>query len=587
MSETPWLKNYEDGVPFSLVYPPVPLTHFLREAAASFPQNPSMIFGERKISYCQLEEMVNALSSSLVALRVEKGDRVALLLPNSPPYVIGYYAILNIGAVVVNLNPLSVERELLNFLNHSETRTIIVAEPLFPRIANIVRQSFLKNILVASLQEWGRGRKKTGKKRMPIPSNSSQGVYSLESLMEQHGQQEVLPVELDPEDEALLQYTGALAEGLKGIVLTHANLVANTMQIASWVVRARKGKEAFLSVLPFFHVYGMAVAMNLPIYLASTMILLPRFEVQGLLRALKRYRPTFFPGVPTMFVALSQEKDAESYNVSCLRVCYSGAAPLALEVLEDFEKLTGSRITEGYGLAEASPATHCNPIFGKRKVGSVGLPYPDTLARIVDLETGERVLNPGEVGELCIKGPQVMKGYCKMPEETAKTIRDGWLYTGDIARMDEEGYFYILDLKKDMIIAGGFNIFPMDIDRVLAEHPKVAEAVAVGIPDRYRGSMVKAFVVLKPGQSATEEEIIDFCKKNLAKYKVPNGVEFRQALPKSPSGMILRRILRQEEIEAGIRSAMDPERKKVADPLPLRTSQDSSSNPILKIEDEE
>jgi long-chain acyl-CoA synthetase len=250
-----------------------------------------------------------------------------------------------------------------------------------------------------------------------------------------------------------------------------------------------------------------------------------------------------------MFVALSQEKNAERYNIAGLRVCYSGAGPLSLEVLEDFEKLTGTRITEGYGLAEASPATHCNPIFGKRKPGSVGLPYPDTLARIVDLESGEQVLRPGEVGELCIRGPQVMKAYWQLPEETARTVRDGWLYTGDIARMDEEGYFYILDIKKDMIIAGGFNIYPKDIDQVLAEHPKVAEAIAVGIPDRYRGETVKAVVVLKPGQSASEEEILDFCRKNLAKYKVPTQVEFRQALPKSTSRKILRRILRQEEIE--------------------------------------
>jgi len=289
------------------------------------------------------------------------------------------------------------------------------------------------------------------------------------------------------------------------------------------------------------------VAMNAPIFLASTMLILPRFEVRSALQAIKRYRPTFFPGVPTMFTALSQEKDAEKHDIACLRVCYSGGAPLSLEILEDFEKLTGGRVIEGYGLAETSPATHCNPVFGKRKRGSVGLPYPDTFARIVDMEAGDKVLGPEEVGELCIKGPQVMKGYWKMPEETAKTIRDGWLFTGDIARMDEGGYFYIMDIKKDMIIAGGFNIYPKDIDQILAEHPKVAEAVAVGIPDRYRGETVKAFVVLKPGETATAEEILNFCRQNLAKYKVPTQVEFREALPKSSSGKILRRILRRQE----------------------------------------
>jgi len=547
MLETPWLKNYEEGIPPSLAYPSIPLTHFLNQAAASFPQNLSMVFGEKKFSYRDLQEKVDALANALIALGVKKGDRVALLLPNCPSYVVGFYAVLQVGALVVNLNPLVVERELLFFLNHSEAETIIVAEPLFLRVAGIASQSFLQNILVTCLRGWGSGSKQSEK--ISIPYDPAGRIFSLESLIGQYSHRESPPVELHPQEEAVLQYTGAIAEGIKGVVLTHANLVANTLQIASWAVRARQGKEIFLSVLPFFHVYGMAVAMNMPIALASTMVIFPRFEVQSALQAIKRYRPTFFPGVPPMFVALSQEKEAEKYNVSCLRVCYSGGASLALEVLEDFEKLTGARITEGYGLAEASPATHCNPIFGKRKLGSVGLPYPDTLAKIVDLETGENDLKPGEVGELCIRGPQVMKGYWKLPAETAKTIRNGWLYTGDIARMDEEGYFYILDLKKDMIIAGGFNIYPKDIDQVLAEHPKVAEAVAVGIPDRYRGETVKALIVLRPGQVATEEEILDFCRRNLAKYKVPTQVEFRQALPKSPSGKILRRILRQEIID--------------------------------------
>ncbi|MDH4264641.1 MAG: long-chain fatty acid--CoA ligase [Deltaproteobacteria bacterium] len=547
--ETPWLKNYEDGVPFSLVYPRVPLTHFLRQAAEFFPQNPSMVFAQKKFSYRELQEKVNALANALVALGVKKGERVALLLPNSPPYVIGYYAILQVGAIVVNLNPLAVARELLYFLNHAEVRTVIVAESLFSRLDGIAPQSSLENILVTCLRDWGAGPKISGRKKISLPFDPGQGIHSLDFLINENAGREAPRVNLYPEDEALLQYTGAITEGIKGVVLTHGNLVANTLQISSWVVRARPGKEVFLSVLPFFHVYGMAVAMNVPISLGSAMIILPRFEVRGALKAIKRFRPTFFPGVPPMFVALSQEKDAEQYNLSCLRVCYSGGAPLSLEILEDFEKLTGTRITEGYGLAEASPATHCNPIFGKRKLGSVGLPYPDTLGKIVDLKTGEHILGPGEVGELCIKGPQVMKGYWKMPEETARTVRNGWLYTGDIARMDEEGYFNILDIKKDMIIAGGFNIYPKDIDQILTEHPQVAEAVAVGFPDRYRGEAVKAFVVLKPGQSATEEEILEFCRKNLAKYKVPTRVEFRQGLPKSPSGKILRRMLRQEAME--------------------------------------
>ena len=549
MLETPWLKNYEDGVPPSLVYPKVPLTHFLEESALSFPENVAMIFAGKKFSYRELQEKVDALAKAFITLGVKKGERVALLLPNSPPYVIGYYAILKVGGIVVTLNPLAVEREILHFLQHAEVRTILVAEPLFSRIAQVAPQSSLENILIACLREWAEAKKPFEGPKVSFPPKRSKGIYLLEPLLEKHSGKKVPAISLHPEDEAVLQYTGAISEGIKGVVLTHGNLVANTQQISSWIVRARRGKEVVISVLPFFHVYGMAVAMNVPIHLGATLIILPRFEVMGTLQAIKRYQPTFFAGVPTMFVALSQEKNAEKYNLSSLRVCYSGAAHLSVDVLDDFEKLTGARIIEGYGLAEASPATHCNPVFGKRKTGSIGLPYPDTLARIVDLETGEESLSPGEIGELCIKGPQVMKGYWKLPEETARTVRNGWLYTGDIARMDDEGYFYILDIKKDMIIAGGFNIYPKDIDQILAEHPKVAQAVAVGIPDRYRGETVEAFVVLKPGQSATEEEILEFCRKNLAKYKVPTQVEFRESLPKVSSNKILRRLLRQMAIE--------------------------------------
>jgi long-chain acyl-CoA synthetase len=549
MIETPWLKNYEDGVSPSLEYSRVSLSQFLQDSAESFPQSSAMIFAGRKFTYRELQEKVDSLAAALNALGVRKGEHVGLLLPNSPPFIIGYYAILKVGGIVVSLNPLSVEREILHFLNHAGIRTLIVAEPLFPRIAEIAGQSSLENILVACLREWAQVKKSFEKPKFTVPSGKKKGIRLLESLLEKYTGKRIPVVSLEPEDEAVLQYTGAISEGIKGVVLTHGNLVANTLQIRSWVVRARKGKEVVLSVLPFFHVYGMAVAMNVPIYLAATMVIIPRFEVMGTLQSIKRYRPTFFPGVPTMFVALSQEKSAEKYNLSSLRVCYSGAAPLAVDTLEDFEKLTGARVTEGYGLAEASPATHCNPVFGKRKPGSIGLPYPDTLAKIVDLETGEKVLSPGEVGELCIHGPQVMKGYWKSPEETARTVRNGWLYTGDIARMDEDGYFYILDIKKDMIIAGGFNIYPKDIDQVLAEHPKVAQAVAVGIPDRYRGETVRAFIVLRTGQAATEDEILDFCRKNLAKYKVPSQVEFRASLPKASSNKILRRLLRQQVIE--------------------------------------
>ncbi len=543
MDETPWLRNYEDGVPFSLTYPRKPLHDFLTESARCFPKNTAIIFAGKKTDYEELEANVEALANALLALGVEKGDRIGLLIPNSPPYVIAYYAALRIGAMVFNLNPLAVERELLFLVHHAGARVLIVAEPLFPRISSLARDV---KILVTCLGDWAERRKGGGRKAVSIRPAPDQGIHSFEALLKEHGKKKAPGLEIDADAPALLQYTGSITEGIKGVVLTHGNLVANTLQIISWVVRARPGKEVVLSVLPLFHVYGMALAMNVPICLAAAMIQLPRFEVKTTLEAIKQYRPTFFPGVPLLFVALSQESEAERYDLSCLRVCSSGGAPLSPEILEDFEKIAGTRITEGYGLAEASPATHSNPIFGKRKVGSVGLPYPDTLARIVDPEGGEEILGPGETGELCIKGPQVMKEYWKMPEETARAIRDGWLYTGDIARMDEDGYFYIQDVKKDMIIAGGFNIYPKDIDQILLEHPKIAEAVAVGIPDKFRGEVIKALVVLRPGETATEEEILAFCRKNLAQYKIPRQIEFRDSLPKTTSGKILRRLLRQQ-----------------------------------------
>jgi long-chain acyl-CoA synthetase len=330
-------------------------------------------------------------------------------------------------------------------------------------------------------------------------------------------------------------------------MLTHYNLVSDVVQCVSWNVGAKRGKERMLAVLPFFHVYGMTVTMNEAIYLAATIILLPRFQVDDCLEAIKAYQPTRFPGVPTMYIAIINHPKVRDYDISSIKVCSSGSAPLPVEALKKFEELTGGKISEGYGLTEASPVTHANPFSGKRKVGSIGLPRPDTDAKIVDLETGEKDLPPGEEGELCIRGPQVMKGYWNRPEDSARSIRDGWLYTGDIAKMDEEGYFYIVDRKKDMIICGGYNVYPREVEEALYLNPKILEASVLGVPDPYRGETVKAFIVLKPGQKATAEEIIEFCRQNLARFKVPTLVEFRNELPKSHVGKVLKKVLREEE----------------------------------------
>jgi long-chain acyl-CoA synthetase len=372
------------------------------------------------------------------------------------------------------------------------------------------------------------------------------GFYDLIS----NSSAELPPLEIDPQDIAVLQYTGGTTGKAKGVMLTHFNLVNNVRQIfAFYAGDFKRPGERLLGVSPFFHVYGMTSTMNIAVFAAATIICMDRFEVNKTLEMIRKYQPTFFPGVPTMYIAILHHPDSASAGLDCIKICNSGSAPMPVEVMREFELKTGARIVEGYGLSETSPVTHRNPIFGPRKPGSIGVPLPNTDCRIVDVETGTIELPPGEPGELIIKGPQVMKGYWNKPEETAMALRDGWLYTGDIATMDEDGYFYIVGRKKEMIIAGGYNIYPIEVEEVIYQHPAVAEACVFGVPDPYRGETVKAAVVLKDGVHATEEELIDWCKERLAKYKVPRLVEFRKQLPKSTVGKILRRKLVEEAVE--------------------------------------
>ncbi len=351
------------------------------------------------------------------------------------------------------------------------------------------------------------------------------------------------------DDLAALQYTGGTTGTPKGVMLSHRNLLSNVNQLEAWVPDLRRGEERFLGILPFFHVFGMTVAMNLTLYTGCTVVLVPRFEVGEFLKILQKTKPTIFPGVPSIFVAIVGDAKARSYDLSSIRLCITGSAPMPVEVLRRFEELTGCIIIEGYGLSEASPVTHANPLGGARKVGSIGIALPDTDCKIVDLDLGVEEKPCGEIGELLVRGPQVMQGYWKLPQETADTLREGWLYTGDIARMDEEGYVFVVDRKKDMFISCGYNVYPREIDEVLYEHPKVLDAVAIGVPDLYRGEMVKAFIVIKPGEDLTEEEVIQFSKVRLAPYKVPRSVEFRQSLPKSMVGKVFRKELRQEVLQ--------------------------------------
>ncbi|MDO8955850.1 MAG: long-chain fatty acid--CoA ligase [Deltaproteobacteria bacterium] len=540
--EKPWLKFYEPGVPHHIQYPDIPLYRFLDNAVRDFPEKEAIIFQGRKITYRQLGEEAVNVASGLAQRGLKKGQRMAIMLPNCPQYIAVYYAILKIGGIVVNVSPMYVERELEFQLKDAGAETILALRDFYPRLEAVREKIPLKTIILTDLHETGGER--TGQK---AGTAAAKGVYEYAEVVEMGRRLPPPSVQVNPDEVALLQYTGGTTGFSKGAMLTHRNLVSDVLQCVSWNQDAVKGQERMLAVLPLFHVYGMTVAMNEAIELAATIILLPRFNVDEALEAINLYQPTRFPGVPTMYMAIINHPQVKKYNISSIRVCSSGSAPMPIEAQKRFEELTGAKISEGYGLTEASPVTHANPFLGKRKLGSIGLPRPDTDAKIVDLETGEKDLPPGEEGELCIRGPQVMLGYWNRPEETEKTLRNGWLYTGDIGRMDEEGYFYIVDRKKDMIICSGYNVYPREIEEVLYQYPKIQEACIVGVPDPYRGETVKAFVVLKEKEQATAEEIIEFCRKNMARFKVPTVVEFRKELPKSHVGKVLRKILREEE----------------------------------------
>ncbi|HWP46503.1 MAG TPA: long-chain fatty acid--CoA ligase [Candidatus Limnocylindrales bacterium] len=547
--EKPWLAHYPEDVLQTISYPEESLYQILHRSAQKYPDHPAIIFFGNRITYRELLEQVDRLATALHKQGVQKQDRIALFLPNCPQSVIAYYAALRLGAIVVQVNPLYVERELKYQLEDAGVEVLIALDLLYPKIRNIRETVPLRQVILTSIKDY-----------LPFPLNR---LYTLKQFKDRNRvkirkEEEVLyltelirehpsappNIEVKPQDIALLQYTGGTTGTSKGVILTHRNLVVNAVQCRNGLPKLRDGEETVLAVLPFFHVFGMTVAMNLAIYAGFSMILLPRFEVVRVLKAIDKYKPTFFPGVPTMYVAINNYPKLHRYDLSSLKFCLSGAAPLPLEVMERFEAITGSRIVEGYGLTEASPVTHCNPVWGLRKPGSIGFPFPDTEAKVVDPDTGAD-LPVGEIGELVIRGPQVMQGYWHRDQETESTLKEGWLFTGDLAKMDEDGYFYIIDRKKDLIIASGFNVYPREVEEVLYEHPKILEAAVIGIPDPYRGETVKAFVVLKKDQKATEEEILDFCRKNLAAYKVPTQIEFKDQLPKTLVGKVLRRMLRE------------------------------------------
>lgn len=552
--DRPWLAYYDEWIPKTLEYPEVPLHQLLSDSAKKYPDREAIIFYGTRLTYRALDEAANRFAAALADRGLTKGERVSLFLPNCPQMVIAYYGTLRAGGVTVSTSPLYAAKELEHQLNDSGAQMIVTLSKFYPLVKEVAPKTNLKRIVVTYIKEYFPPvlrmlftvlKEKKDGHRVEVERSAGTELFA---EMLASATPKAPSVEVYPGDPALLQYTGGTTGVAKGAILTHRNLVANALQAGAWLMKEKDATEIFLGAVPFFHVYGMTVVMNLCISLGHTMVLLPQFRVKEVLETIAKYRPTIFPGVPTMYVAINNYPEVSKYDLRSIKACLSGAAPLPVEVQTQFETLTGARLVEGYGLTEASPVTHANPLYGARKVGTIGLPFPDTDARIVDLETGERTLPPKEIGEVAVKGPQVMSGYWNRPDESAKVLKEGWLFTGDIGYMDEQGYFSIVDRKKEMIIVGGFNVYPRDVEEPLYEHPKVQEAVAVGLPDAYRGETVKIYIVLKEGQSATEQEIIDFCKGKMAKYKVPTLVEFRKELPKTLVGKVLRRALREEEL---------------------------------------
>ncbi|HIP97060.1 MAG TPA: long-chain fatty acid--CoA ligase, partial [Anaerolineae bacterium] len=511
-----------------------------------------------RLTYRELNELVDKFTAGLQKLGVKKGDRVAIHLPNCPQFPISYYAILRAGGIVVPCNPMYVAREMEYQLNDSGAEVIITLSAFYPLIKQIRDKTKLRRVIVAKIKTYFPGilkllftllkEKKSGH---AVDIAGDANTYWFQDVLAS-APDKPTPVDVSQDDTAVLMYTGGTTGISKGAQLTHKNILVNAVQCKHWLKTAET-TEIILTTLPLFHSYGMTTCMNHGVYTASTLLLVPNpRDLKDVLETINKYHPTIYPGVPAMYVAINNDPGvlAGKYDVKSIRACVSGAAGLPVEVQRKFEEITGGKLVEGYGLSEASPVTHANPIFGENRVGTIGLPWPDTEAVIMDLDTGEKILPPGEVGELCIRGPQVMKGYWNMPTETANALRGGWLHTGDVAVMDEDGYFKIVDRKKDMILgAGGFNIYPREIEDVLYEHPKVKEVAAVGVPVGEKGERPKVYIVLKEGETATEEEIIQFCRENLAPYKVPKFVEFRDELPKTMVGKILRRVLLEEELK--------------------------------------
>lgn len=551
MSERPWLKQYDADVPVQLEPPERTVVEDLEDAARRWPARPAVTFKGRTLTYAELADQVDRFAGGLARLGVGRDSRVALWLPNVPQMVIAFFATLRLGAQVVNTNPLYVEREIEQQFNDAGVTTVVTLDFLWwHKLRGIVDRTSVRNVVVASLPDYlpfplsALAPLKLRRTRQWVRVPREPRVRFFKELVRR------TPSGTPREDVgldhvALLQYTGGTTGVSKGAMLTHRNIAMNARQCGAWFPFAQPGRETLLACLPYFHVFGMTVAMTWPVYSGWHIVLAPNpRDIPDLVASIARHRVSILPAVPAIYAAINNHPRSRKLDISSVKGCFSGSAPLPVEVLERFERVTGGKIVEGFGLTETSPVTHANPLGGARKTGSIGIPLPNTDARIVDIETGERTLGPNEDGELCIKGPQVMAGYWRRPEETAQALRDGWLYTGDLARMDDDGYFFIVGRKKDMLLVNGCNVYPDEIDGVLLRHPAVLEAATVGVPDPQRGESPKSFIVLRPGRTATAEELRAHCKELLAPYKVPRQFEFLPELPKSAMLKVLRRELK-------------------------------------------
>lgn len=551
----PWQAWYDPGVPREVEIPAVTLPAMLDRSVERFGDRTATLFMERPLTFAGLGHAVGRCASLLADLGVRPGDRVALLFPNVPHEVIAYYGALRAGAVVVQINPLGTGQDMANCLKDSGAKVLIALDVLLGRFLAGLDGVPLDHVLVSRLADalpfadrvklqLGR---MLGKVRLPPRTLGEDFGARLARTTAV-----AATAAIGPDDLALLQYTGGTTGVPKAAMLTHRNLVANVEQSRAWEGSTPEGTDACLLVVPCFHVYGMTVGMNLSVRNARTMILHARFEAEPVMRSIARHRPTVFPGVQVFYQRIAAHPRAGRYDLTSLKMCLSGAGPLMRETQEAFEAVTHARVVEGYGLTEASPVTHCNPLFGKRKIGTIGVPFPSTDARLVDIETGDREVAPGQPGELCVRGPQVMRGYWNREAESKDVLRGGWLHTGDIAQMDEDGFFTIVDRKKEMIKSGGENVYPRDIEEVLFKHPAVEDAGVIGVPDPKLGERVKAFVVLKAGSTVTGEELIGYCRASLSGFQTPKDIEFRPKLPRTEIGKLLRReLVAQERAKRG------------------------------------